>query len=72
MGDVDDPDIYVAEPIMRWRQTNVGAWALENAQELSYNICPDPSTFGYRVDIVGKIDDPRIITEYYLRFGHND
>jgi len=31
MGDVEDPDLYVAEPIWKWQQTDAGKWVMENA-----------------------------------------
>ena len=26
MGDVEDPDLYVADPIWKWQQTEEGQW----------------------------------------------
>jgi hypothetical protein len=31
MGDVDDPDLLVAEPIYKWQQTDAGKWVMENS-----------------------------------------
>lgn len=72
LSDVEDPEIYAAAPIWDWQQTKKGQWAMNNAHDLTYTIIPDPNHYGYRVDIVGNISDDRIITEYYLRFNHND
>lgn len=68
MGDVEDVDIYVAEPIYQWQQTPKGKWAMDHAQDLTYHTFADPSTFGYRITIRGKIADPHMVTEYYLRW----
>ena len=68
MSDVDDPEIFAAQPIWEWQQTVKGQWAMKNAHDLTYTIIPDHVSYGYRVDIVGNISDDRIITEYYLRF----
>jgi len=31
MGDVEDPDIYVAAPIWEWQQTDAGKFVMEHA-----------------------------------------
>ena len=31
MGDVEDPDIYVAAPIWEWQQTDAGRFVMEHA-----------------------------------------
>ena len=68
MGDVDDIDIYVAEPILKWQQTEQGKWAMQHAHDLEYRTCSEPHTFGYRVDIFGKIDEGPLLTEYLLKW----
>ena len=68
MGDVQDPDIYAAEPIMHWQQTKQGQWVMEHAHNLTYYQQPDQNTLGYRFVIRGELNDPRKITEYFLRW----
>ena len=68
MGDVEDPDIYAAEPISRWQQTEHGQWVMENAHNLTYYQQPDAIQWGYRFVIRGELNDPRKITEYFLRW----
>jgi hypothetical protein len=31
MGDVEDPDLYAAEPLWAWQQSDAGKWVMENA-----------------------------------------
>ena len=69
MGDVDDVDIYVAEPIYQWQQTEQGRWVMEHAQDLTYHTSADPSTFGYRISIQGRIDSGPELTAYLLKYG---
>ncbi len=69
MGDVDDVDIYVAEPIYKWQQTEQGRWVMEHAQDLMYHTAADPNTFGYRVSIRGKIESGPELTAYLLKYG---
>lgn len=68
MGDVDDVDVYAAQPIWEWQQTEQGQWVMENAYDLTYYTLADPSNFGHRICIRGEIKDPKKITEYYLRW----
>lgn len=67
IGDVDDVDIYVAEPIYEWQQTDKGRWIMEHAHDIKYYTSSDPSTFGYRVSIRGDLEEKQL-TEYYLRW----
>ena len=67
MGDVDDVEIYAAQPIYEWQQTPQGRWVMEHAQDLKFYTFPDQSTFGYRVTIRGEIED-KLATEFFLRW----
>jgi hypothetical protein len=69
MGDVDDVDIYVAQPIYEWQQTEQGKWVMEHAHDLTYTTSSDPHTFGYRVSIIGEMDQGTQLTEYLLKYG---
>jgi hypothetical protein len=33
MGDVEDPDLYAAEPLWEWQQSEMGAWVMEHSVE---------------------------------------
>lgn len=68
MGDVDDVDIYAAQPIYEWQQTEQGQWVMEHATDLVYYTGADPITFGYKITICGEIDGPAA-TEYFLRWN---
>jgi hypothetical protein len=68
MGDVDDVDIYVAQPIYEWQQTEQGKWVMENARNLTYHTAPDPHAFGYRITISGEMDTGPLLTEYLLKW----
>ena len=68
MGDVDDIDIYVAQPIYEWQQTEQGKWVMQHAQNLTYHTSPDLRTFGYRITICGEIEQGPQLTEYLLKY----
>ena len=67
MGDVEDPDIYVAHPIYEWQQTDHGKWVMKNGRDPQYHINADPISYGYKIVITAHITAKRW-TEYCLRF----
>lgn len=66
MGDVDDVEIYIAQPIYEWQQTDHGKWVMANGRDPQYHINADPVTYGYQVVITAHIT-PKRWTEYVLR-----
>jgi hypothetical protein len=67
MGDVDDPDLYAAQPLWEWQQSEQGQWIMLNAIETPcwYRI-PDQLQYGYKFQVRAKLSGPRL-TEYLLR-----
>ena len=67
MGDVEDPDLFVADPIWKWQQTEEGQWIMEHAVETPcwYRI-PDTLQYGYKFQVRAKLMGARL-TEYLLR-----
>lgn len=53
MNDVEDVEIYIAQPIYEWQQTDAGKWCMEKATDLEYHTQADHMTMGYRVAITG-------------------
>ena len=52
MGDVEDPDLFVAQPIWEWQQTEAGKWIMENSLPApSWHRQMDYSTYGYTYQI---------------------
>lgn len=69
MGDVEDPDLFVAEPIWKWQQTDVGKFVMEHAKETPRWIREiDAYSYGYKYAIMAAFDE-RTLTEFYLRYG---
>lgn len=70
MGDVDDPDLYAAEPLYQWQQTDAGKWVMENCCDNApiWHRHADPTSFGYRYTISATFEEKKL-TEFYLRFG---
>ena len=55
MGDVEDVDIYVAQPIYEWQQTDHGKWCMKNATDLEYHTQHDYASMGYEIAITGYL-----------------
>jgi hypothetical protein len=69
LGDVEDPEIYAAGPLMEWRYTDKGKWCLENSiKEPYYTISPDPINWGYTIEIVGVLME-KDYTYFSLKWG---
>ena len=57
MGDVEDVEIYAAEPIYNWQQTPEGKFCMEKAEDIYWVTSIDPASFGHRVKIIGTLKD---------------
>lgn len=58
VGDVDDPEIFAAEPIWNWQQTDAGKFVMENAIEPPvWHRRMDYNTYGHAYSIVAKMKD---------------
>ena len=56
MGDVDDPDIYAAQPLYDWQQSEMGKWIMEKAVDTpEWHRNLDHTTYGYQYAIVAKL-----------------
>lgn len=67
MGDVEDPDLYAAEPLYKWQQSEEGKWVMAYAVETpSWYRIPDVMQYGYRYEIRAKLSGARL-TEWLLR-----
>jgi hypothetical protein len=69
MGDVEDPDLYAAQPLIEWEKSERGQWIMTNAVETpSWHRMADPVSMGYRYEIRARLQGP-VLTEYLLRYG---
>lgn len=58
MGDVEDPDLYAAQPIYEWQQSDVGKWIMEHAVEKPFwHRTVNPYTFGFTYYIVARLKE---------------
>lgn len=69
MGDVEDPDLYAADPMIKWENSEAGQWVMTNAIDVpEWFRMVDSNSFGYRYEIRAKLAGPAL-TEWLLRFG---
>lgn len=58
MGDVEDPDIMVADPIWRWQQSDAAKFIMEHAVEEPYWIQQlDHNSCGYKYYIMARLSE---------------
>jgi hypothetical protein len=70
MGDVEDPDLFVASPILEWQKSESGKFIMDNAVEPPYWIrMVEPSYFGYVYRIMARLSDYNE-TFYQLKWGN--
>lgn len=55
MGDVEDIEIYAAEPILEWQKTPEGKFCMEKATDLEYHTTWDYALYAHRVVITGYL-----------------
>ena len=68
MADVEDPDLFVAQPIWEWQQTEEGKWIMKHSRPTpSYNSHFDQSTYGHTYVITAYLK-PIDYTFWSLKF----
>ena len=69
MGDVEDPEIYAAEPILAFEKTDKGRWLMANSyKQLEFTIRPNERTYGWKVLIWSYLNE-QDLSFYSLKWG---
>lgn len=69
LGDVDDVEIYAAQPIYEWQQTDKGKFVMEKAVETpEWHKMVDVSVYSYKFVITAKLKE-QDYTFYALKWG---
>ena len=59
VGDVEDPDIYVAEPIWQWQESDAGKFVMEHAVDKPYwTRTMDLASYGHMYRIMARLSEP--------------
>lgn len=68
LGDVDDPELYIAQPIWEWQQTDAGKYVMANSvPEPSWHRHMDMNTYGYEYFIMAYFT-PKQLTYWKLKY----
>ena len=68
MADVEDPDLFVAEPIYHWQQTDAGKFIMNNSkQQPEWHRRIDTYIYGYQYDIIAYLEE-KDLTFYRLKY----
>ena len=58
ISDSEDPEIYAAEPIYKWQQTEIGQWVMTHSQpKPEWTMGFDQFGYGHRVHITANLSD---------------
>ena len=68
LGDVEDPQLYAAGPLLEWEKTEAGKWVMEHAHDPTFHVHPDMERFGYKVTVTGSLDEQ---DEVYYRLKYD-
>ena len=69
MGDVDDPELYAAQPLWEWQQSEEGKWVMEHAVETpSWHQHQTPFDFHYLFAVRAKLK-ARDYSYFLLKWG---
>jgi len=72
MGDVEDPEIYAADPIIKFEKTEQGLWLKEHSYEqMEFIIRPNSGTYGFIIYLFAWLRD-KDLTYYSLKWGEAD
>jgi len=72
LGDVDDPEVYIAMPLYDWQNSEEGNWIMTHSVETPYwKSSPFPITaYGIQYDVVAVLT-PKDHTFWLLKWGTN-
>ena len=68
MGDVDDPEVYAAMPIIEWQKTEQGQWVMEHCPDPQYRFRVSPQNWGQQCELFGSLDE-RSAVVFLLKWG---
>jgi len=58
MGDVEDPDLMVAEPIWKWQESDAGKFIMEHAVDKPYwTRSMDYASYGHKYRIMARLSE---------------
>lgn len=71
LGDVDDPDLYAAEPMFTWEKSEQGQFVMMYAIDKPvWHRRLNQAMYGYEYIIVAELEMKKL-SEFYLRWGED-
>ena len=71
MSDVEDPDLYAAQPLIDWQNSESGSWVMEHAVESPmWHRQANPMTYGYSYAVSAKLQ-AKDYTYWALKWGNS-
>lgn len=68
MGDVEDPELMIAEPLYTWEKSEAGQWAMKNSKpKPSFHHMVDHLTYGHTYHICAYLT-PQQYTYWKLKY----
>lgn len=68
VSDVDDPDLYAAEPIYKWEKSEPGQFVMKHAiDKPEWRKFQSYASYEYEYVIVAELEKKKL-SEFYLRF----
>jgi hypothetical protein len=72
VGDAEDPDMYAAQPLYDWRESEMGQWVMERAVETpEWHRQLSPFDYGYQYAVVAKLKGADY-TFWTLKWGNQN
>jgi hypothetical protein len=69
LSDVDDPEIYLAEPVSIWQKSEAGQWVITHAAQIPYWIkTMNPASYTYQIRIMARLSEHNQ-TFFQLKWG---
>jgi hypothetical protein len=58
LSDVEDPEIYLAEPVSAWEKSEAGQWIMTHAAQQPYWIkTMNPASYTYQIRIMARLSE---------------
>lgn len=69
VGDVEDPDLYAAQPLWEWEKSEQGQFVMNNAVEKpEWRRQINHASYQYDYVIIAKLEKKKL-SEFYLKWG---
>jgi hypothetical protein len=70
MGDVEDPDLYAAQPLWEWQQSEMGQWVMSHAvDQPEWHRHNNPASYHTEYAVVAKLT-AKDYTYWILKWGN--